>query len=125
MKLTVHWLKEFVSFRGSPQKIAEALTMAGLEVESLVPLPAEGEGGNDWLIEISVTPNRGDCLGILGVAREIAALTGEHFNLPPPRPHSADPPHHASSSEPSSVLRLARLSHGPPQAFPGSRPGLA
>ena len=91
MKLTVHWLKEFVSFRGSPQKIAEALTMAGLEVESLVPLPAEGEGGNDWLIEISVTPNRGDCLGILGVAREIAALTGEHFNLPPTSPHAGDP----------------------------------
>jgi len=91
MKLTVHWLKEFVSFRGSPQKIAEALTMAGLEVESLVPQPAEGEGGNDWLIEISVTPNRADCLGILGVAREIAALTGEHFRLPPTSPHAGDP----------------------------------
>ena len=65
--------------------------MAGLEVESLVPLPAEGEGGDDWLIEISVTPNRGDCLGILGVAREIAALTGEHFSLPPTSPHAGDP----------------------------------
>jgi len=31
-------------------------------------------GGDDWLIEIEITPNRGDCLSILGVARELAAL---------------------------------------------------
>lgn len=31
-------------------------------------------GGDDQLIEIEITPNRGDCLSILGVARELAAL---------------------------------------------------
>ncbi len=30
----------------------------------------------DTLLDIDVTPNRGDCLSILGIAREIAALTG-------------------------------------------------
>jgi phenylalanyl-tRNA synthetase beta chain len=36
-------------------------------------------GIEDTVIEISITPNRGDCLSIMGVAREIAALTGQHM----------------------------------------------
>ena len=35
---------------------------------------AELFGANDHIIEISLTPNRGDCLGLLGIAREVAAL---------------------------------------------------
>jgi phenylalanyl-tRNA synthetase beta chain len=30
----------------------------------------------DWVIDIDLTPNRGDCLSILGIARECAVLTG-------------------------------------------------
>ncbi len=33
-------------------------------------------GIEDTVIEFSITPNRGDCLSVLGIAREIAALTG-------------------------------------------------
>ncbi len=33
-------------------------------------------GAADTVVEISVTPNRGDCLSVLGVAREVSALTG-------------------------------------------------
>jgi phenylalanyl-tRNA synthetase beta chain len=33
-------------------------------------------GLEDTVIELSVTPNRGDCLSVLGVAREISALAG-------------------------------------------------
>lgn len=33
-------------------------------------------GAEDSILELSVTPNRGDCLSVLGVAREVAALTG-------------------------------------------------
>lgn len=73
MKLTLNWLKEFVDLQDSPQKLAGTLTMAGLEVESLAPLGSK-DGSDDWVIEISVTPNRGDCLGVLGLARELAAL---------------------------------------------------
>ncbi len=92
MKLTLNWLKEFVSFSASPQRIAEALTMAGLEVESLAPLrPQDGRRPADWLLELGVTPNRGDCLGILGVAREVAALTGGRLKLPAASPHASDP----------------------------------
>lgn len=91
MKLTFNWLKEFVGFEESPQKIAGKLTMAGLEVESLVPLRQENGAASDWLMEIAVTPNRGDCLGILGLAREVAALTGGNLKLPPASPHTSDP----------------------------------
>src|SRR5262249_48834821 len=73
MKLTLNWLKEFVDFRDAPEKLAETLTMAGLEVESLVPARAP-DGSEDWIFELGVTPNRGDCLGVIGIAREIAAL---------------------------------------------------
>jgi phenylalanyl-tRNA synthetase beta chain len=82
MKLTLNWLKEFVELKDAPDELAAALTMAGLEVESLAPARAPDGGGEDWLIEIAVTPNRGDCLGIIGLAREIAALRGGRLKLP-------------------------------------------
>ncbi|MBI2988418.1 MAG: phenylalanine--tRNA ligase subunit beta [Deltaproteobacteria bacterium] len=65
--------------------------MAGLEVESLVPLNPDGRGEGDWVVELSVTPNRGDCLGILGLAREVAVLSGGRLKLPPVSAHAADP----------------------------------
>lgn len=34
---------------------------------------ADARGLNEILIEISVTPNRGDCLGVYGIARDLAA----------------------------------------------------
>lgn len=37
---------------------------------------------NDQIIEINVTPNRGDCLSIQGIAREIAVLTKSPLILP-------------------------------------------
>ena len=40
MKLTLNWLKEFVDLRDAPERLAEVLTMAGLEVESLTPARA-------------------------------------------------------------------------------------
>lgn len=37
---------------------------------------------NDQLFTIKLTPNRCDCLSIVGVAREVSALTGAALNLP-------------------------------------------
>lgn len=91
MKLIFSWLKEFVDFKESPQRIAEALTMAGHEVESLVPLHKPKGVSGDWLMEVAITPNRGDCLGILGLAREVAALTGGRLRPPPVSPHKNSP----------------------------------
>ena len=76
MKFTFSWLKEFVDPGLTPQELAKTLTMAGLEVESVAPIGEPESGQDDWLFEVGVTPNRGDCLGIAGIAREVAALTG-------------------------------------------------
>lgn len=82
MKFTFNWLKEFVTFSGAPERLAELLTMAGLEVESLTPLREPNTDKQDWLFEVGVTPNRGDCLGIIGIAREVAALAEETLRFP-------------------------------------------
>ena len=39
-------------------------------------------GLDDEIIDLDVQPNRPDCLGMIGVAREVAALTGAEFRLP-------------------------------------------
>src|SRR5262245_8476392 len=39
-------------------------------------------GLDDAILEVEVTPNRPDCLAIVGVARELAALTGGRLRLP-------------------------------------------
>jgi phenylalanyl-tRNA synthetase beta chain len=31
---------------------------------------------DDTILELNVTPNRGDAMSVLGIAREVAALTG-------------------------------------------------
>ncbi|MGW8247918.1 MAG: phenylalanine--tRNA ligase subunit beta [Acidiferrobacterales bacterium] len=37
---------------------------------------------DDTVIDIDLTPNRGDCLSIRGIARELAALTGKKLKTP-------------------------------------------
>lgn len=60
----------------------------GADASGLLILPNEaaiGErlavvlGLEDTVLEIGITPNRGDCLSILGIAREIAALAGQRL----------------------------------------------
>ncbi|MDA8105438.1 MAG: hypothetical protein M0Z71_08650, partial [Nitrospiraceae bacterium] len=76
MKVSFEWLKEFVDVRVSPTEVADRLTMAGLEIEGMEP------AGDDIVFEVNVTPNRPDCLSILGVAREVAAAFGMPLKVP-------------------------------------------
>lgn len=39
-------------------------------------------GLDDYILELDLTPNRGDCLSVIGVARETAALLGKQFRQP-------------------------------------------
>jgi phenylalanyl-tRNA synthetase beta chain len=91
MKFTLNWLKEFVPLRAAPEKLAELFTMAGLEVESVSALREPGTNQEDWLFEIGLTPNRGDCLSIAGLAREVSALTGGRLKSVPVSLHRKDP----------------------------------
>ncbi|MFA5156473.1 MAG: phenylalanine--tRNA ligase subunit beta [Candidatus Omnitrophota bacterium] len=69
MKFTYAWLKDFVDVNIQPQALADKLTMAGLEVVSLE------EQGGDFIFEIEITSNRPDWLSVIGIAREVAAVT--------------------------------------------------
>ncbi|MBI3011518.1 MAG: phenylalanine--tRNA ligase subunit beta [Candidatus Omnitrophica bacterium] len=76
MKVPVEWLKEYVTVRLSPKALAERLTMAGLEVVAI----HDADGGP--VLDLEITPNRADCLSIIGIAREVAAITGQRPKLP-------------------------------------------
>ncbi|NLY52700.1 MAG: phenylalanine--tRNA ligase subunit beta, partial [Firmicutes bacterium] len=39
-------------------------------------------GLNDMIIDLEIYPNRPDCLSVIGIAREVAALTGNTLRLP-------------------------------------------
>ncbi|CAN5649647.1 hypothetical protein BH18ACT15_BH18ACT15_07670 [soil metagenome] len=42
-------------------------------------------GLDDIVLELEITPNRPDCMSVIGVAREVAALTGGELSLPDAR----------------------------------------
>lgn len=51
------------------------------ELRPGTPLPLASDI-EDWAIDISITPNRPDCTSVMGIAREIAALTGKALKKP-------------------------------------------
>ena len=71
MKVTYNWLKDFVEIKIAPGILADKLTMAGLEVVAL------RQKDGDFVFEIEVTSNRPDWLSVVGIAREVAAITGQ------------------------------------------------
>lgn len=82
MKVPVDWLGEYVNFDCSPAELADLLTMAGHEVEeslSLTAAESEKAGGTAAsagrpILDVKITPNRGDCLSMVGLACEVAAV---------------------------------------------------
>jgi phenylalanyl-tRNA synthetase beta chain len=57
--------------------------------EEIMVLPADAPVGTpladymgDVIFDLEVTPNRPDCLSVIGIAREVAALTGQEVRLP-------------------------------------------
>jgi len=63
--------------------------MLGDDHEGILVLDLDSEIGSpltnivgDVLFDIAVTPNRPDCLSVLGIAREVAALTGQPITEP-------------------------------------------
>ena len=76
MRVSFDWLKDLMEERIEINKARDFLTMAGLEIAS----SADIEG--DHVMEIEVTPNRPDCLSVLGIARELSAASGVSVKLP-------------------------------------------
>lgn len=66
MNVTYNWLKEFVDFDAAPDKLAELLTMLGLEVESMEKL---GEGLDDVVVALVEEKNQHPNADKLSVCR--------------------------------------------------------
>jgi phenylalanyl-tRNA synthetase beta chain len=76
MKISLNWLKDYVSITESAQELAALLSNIGFNTESIEIL------SDDSVIDFEITSNRADCLSHIGIAREIAAATGRELNLP-------------------------------------------
>ncbi len=75
---------------------------AGQPLNELLRLP-------DAVIDVDLTPNRGDCFSVLGVARDVAALTGAALKdaVVEPVPSTIDDVHPVELVEPAGCPRFA------------------
>ncbi len=76
MIVSWNWLSEYVSLDCPVEEAADRLMMSGLNLEGLETV------GDDFAIDLEVTSNRPDCLGHIGVARELSVLYEKELNTP-------------------------------------------
>jgi phenylalanyl-tRNA synthetase beta chain len=80
MLISWNWLKQYVPLAMSPRELEERLMMSGLNHEET------HEIGDDLCIDLEVTSNRPDCLGHIGIAREVSVLWDSGLTIPAARP---------------------------------------
>jgi phenylalanyl-tRNA synthetase beta chain len=68
MKVVYNWLKEFVEVKASPEDLRARLSLVGIAVDAIDETVAGP------VLDAEITANRPDCLGHLGIAREVAAI---------------------------------------------------
>ncbi len=78
MLVSWKWLSKYVDLPMSCQELELRLALAGLNHEQTSAIHG------DTVIDLEVTSNRGDCLGHIGVAREIGVLYGLPLTIPQP-----------------------------------------
>lgn len=86
MIVSWNWLTQYVRLDMPVEALTERLALTGLNHEST------SEVGGDLAIDLEVTSNRPDCLGHLGVAREISVLFERALRTPDPRSKTSGPP---------------------------------
>ncbi len=92
MRVPYSWLQEYLQADIEIERLCDFLTMGGLEAEEVRDWTAADEGSSDQILMTAVTPNRGDLLSMVGVARHAAALSGTDFVDPVPAfPETDDP----------------------------------
>jgi len=77
VNVSYNWLREYVPTDLGPKEVAERLTRIGLNVDAVETLP-----DGDARLVVEVTANRPDCLGHVGIARELAAALNAELRLP-------------------------------------------
>jgi phenylalanyl-tRNA synthetase beta chain len=85
MLVSWDWLKEYVTLDMTVADLADRLMMAGLNHDGTTAV------GQDWAINLEVTSNRPDCLGHLGIAREVAVLWNRTLRAPAADPRTSGP----------------------------------
>ena len=76
MKILYEWLKEFVDIPLAPGELRARLAMTGTAIDAIEDTVAGP------MLDTEVTINRPDCMGHLGVAREVAALLRAPLRTP-------------------------------------------
>jgi phenylalanyl-tRNA synthetase beta chain len=66
MFISYNWLRELTGTKLSPEEIRDRLTNVGLAVDAVE------SRGDDFVLDVEVPSNRGDCLSHIGIARELA-----------------------------------------------------
>ncbi len=79
MRIHYDWLQDYCPCSWEPEKAAEELTLAGLNVEEIEEL----EDGSP-VFDVEVTANRSDCNSYIGVARELSVLSDTELKMPEP-----------------------------------------
>ena len=76
MNISLNWLTDYVEVAMPVAELEQLFTRIGLNHEGT------SETATDLVLDLEVTSNRPDCLGHLGVARELAVATGKKFTPP-------------------------------------------
>jgi len=79
MLVSWKWLAKYIELSMDREALEQRLSLTGLNHEET------NRVGDDFVIDLEVTSNRGDCLGHLGVAREIGVLYALPVNKPQPK----------------------------------------
>jgi phenylalanyl-tRNA synthetase beta chain len=79
MLVSLKWLSKYIDLPMNHEELSLRLSLSGLNHESTDTI------NGDVVIDLEVTSNRGDCLGHIGVAREIGVLYGLPTTLPEPQ----------------------------------------
>ena len=83
---SVNWINEYLDPCADADEQGELLTRAGFPLEASEPL-----SGSDVRQDFEMTSNRGDCVSHVGLAREIAAISGRRLVRPDPAPAATGP----------------------------------
>jgi phenylalanyl-tRNA synthetase beta chain len=80
MKVAYNWLKEFVDVTAPAEEMASRLALSGTNIASVE------QSSHGTIIDAEVTSNRPDCLGMLGIAREVSAIYRLPLKTVSPKP---------------------------------------
>ncbi|MDX6306479.1 MAG: phenylalanyl-tRNA synthetase beta chain [Blastocatellia bacterium] len=76
MLISYNWQHELTGTKLDPQEVRERLTHVGLAVDAV-----EAHDG-DFVLDVEVPSNRGDCLSHIGIARELAVIEKSKVQSP-------------------------------------------